>query len=175
MSQNDTYRHAERCMYDYKRNIARLEVLKGDLEILRTSCSVKGQNYDVLPENNGTHGDPVSALLEKCEHIEHETKKLMRWTKPITSLISDLDSPDSLNESHNQDLLKVLKLFYFDRNPMEQILVVGGHQRLKVLKELGNEEIECVIVNIDEVHEKALNLALNKVSGEWDKDCFPTC
>jgi len=48
--------------------------------------------------------------------------------------------------------------------------VVGGHQRLKVLKDSGIEEVECVVVNLDEEHEKALNIALNKISGEWDKD-----
>lgn len=46
--------------------------------------------------------------------------------------------------------------------------VIGGHQRLKVLRELGNTEIECVIVDLDKVKEKALNLALNKISGDWD-------
>jgi len=48
--------------------------------------------------------------------------------------------------------------------------VVGGHQRLKVLKDEGIEEVECVVVDLDEEHEKALNIALNKISGEWDKD-----
>ena len=46
--------------------------------------------------------------------------------------------------------------------------VVGGHQRLKILNELGETEIDCVIVDMDETHEKALNIALNKISGEWD-------
>ncbi len=48
--------------------------------------------------------------------------------------------------------------------------VVGGHQRLKVLIDMGIIEVECVIVEIDEEKEKALNIALNKISGEWDKD-----
>ena len=48
--------------------------------------------------------------------------------------------------------------------------VIGGHQRLKVLKELGYEQIQCIIVNLDKNKEKALNLALNKISGEWDDE-----
>ena len=48
--------------------------------------------------------------------------------------------------------------------------VIGGHQRLKVLKELGFEEIECNVVDLDKTKEKALNIALNKISGEWDND-----
>jgi ParB-like chromosome segregation protein Spo0J len=46
--------------------------------------------------------------------------------------------------------------------------VVGGHQRLKVMKEMGIKEIEVSVVNLDEKREKALNIALNKVQGEWD-------
>ncbi|WP_373898844.1 site-specific DNA-methyltransferase [Haloimpatiens sp. FM7315] len=46
--------------------------------------------------------------------------------------------------------------------------IVGGHQRYKILKEQGAKEIECVVVDMDASEEKALNIALNKVSGDWD-------
>ncbi|MBR1603245.1 MAG: DNA modification methylase [Synergistaceae bacterium] len=46
--------------------------------------------------------------------------------------------------------------------------VVGGHQRLKILKDLGEIQAECVIVELNEAEEKGLNIALNKISGEWD-------
>lgn len=48
--------------------------------------------------------------------------------------------------------------------------VVGGHQRLKVLIDMGITEVECVVVELPETKEKALNVALNKISGDWDKD-----
>lgn len=48
--------------------------------------------------------------------------------------------------------------------------VVGGHQRLKVLLNTGITEVECVVIEMDEEKEKALNIALNKISGDWDKD-----
>lgn len=48
--------------------------------------------------------------------------------------------------------------------------VVGGHQRLKVLASMGRTEVECVVVELDEEKEKALNVALNKISGDWDKE-----
>lgn len=47
--------------------------------------------------------------------------------------------------------------------------VVGGHQRLAVLKHLGHDEVDVVVVELDETREKALNIALNKISGEWDE------
>jgi len=48
--------------------------------------------------------------------------------------------------------------------------IVGGHQRLKVLESMGRTEVECVVVELDEEKEKALNVALNKISGDWDKE-----
>lgn len=48
--------------------------------------------------------------------------------------------------------------------------VIGGHQRLKVLVDLGLKEVDCVVVEMDEEREKALNIALNKINGEWDTD-----
>ena len=48
--------------------------------------------------------------------------------------------------------------------------VVGGHQRLKVLASMGRSEVECVVVELNEEKEKALNVALNKISGDWDKE-----
>lgn len=47
--------------------------------------------------------------------------------------------------------------------------VVGGHQRLKVLIDMGTTEVECVVVELSEEKEKALNVALNKISGDWDE------
>lgn len=46
--------------------------------------------------------------------------------------------------------------------------VIGGHQRLKILVASGLKSIECSIVDLDESKEKQLNIALNKISGEWD-------
>ena len=48
--------------------------------------------------------------------------------------------------------------------------IIGGHQRLSVLKELGYKEIDVVKINVNKDDEKALNVALNKISGEWDID-----
>ena len=48
----------------------------------------------------------------------------------------------------------------------KDLTVIGGHQRLKVLKDLEYKEIDCVVTDVDKVREKALNIALNKISGE---------
>ena len=49
--------------------------------------------------------------------------------------------------------------------------LVGGHQRLQVLKDTGAAEVECVMINEpDEDREKVLCLALNKIKGDWDME-----
>jgi DNA modification methylase len=50
--------------------------------------------------------------------------------------------------------------------------IVGGHQRCKVLQALGYEEVDCVIIDVDKTKEKALNVALNKITGQWDFDAL---
>ncbi|MCX5680304.1 MAG: DNA modification methylase [Candidatus Omnitrophica bacterium] len=46
--------------------------------------------------------------------------------------------------------------------------LVGGHQRLKILVGQGAKEVEVSVVDFDLKEEKALNLALNKIRGDWD-------
>lgn len=46
--------------------------------------------------------------------------------------------------------------------------VVGGHQRLRVLRDLGWTEVPCEVVHLSLEDEKVLNIALNKIKGEWD-------
>jgi len=47
--------------------------------------------------------------------------------------------------------------------------VIGGHFRLKVLKDLGYTEVPVIYLNIpDEAKERELNIRLNKNLGEWD-------
>ncbi|MFP3390623.1 transcriptional regulator [Brevibacillus sp. SIMBA_040] len=49
--------------------------------------------------------------------------------------------------------------------------LVGGHQGFKILvNELGRTEVDVSVVVLDDTQEKALNIALNKISGEWDEE-----
>jgi DNA modification methylase len=48
--------------------------------------------------------------------------------------------------------------------------IVGGHFRVRELKKLGINEIECVIVDLNEADEKELNIRLNANTGGWDWD-----
>lgn len=53
-------------------------------------------------------------------------------------------------------------------NKRTGMTVVSGHQRLRVAKEIGLEEVPVKIIDVDENKEKVLNLALNKIGGAFD-------
>lgn len=46
--------------------------------------------------------------------------------------------------------------------------LVSGHQRLNVLKELGYEKVDCVLIDVPIEDEKSINIAMNKITGKWD-------
>ena len=47
--------------------------------------------------------------------------------------------------------------------------IIGGNQRYEALKSLGYTDVDVVFVDEPDLNrEKALNIALNKISGEWD-------
>ena len=50
--------------------------------------------------------------------------------------------------------------------------IVGGHQRLSILKQEGVTEVPVVVVSISLQREKALNIALNneQVAGKWEME-----
>lgn len=48
--------------------------------------------------------------------------------------------------------------------------IISGHQRFNILKHMGYDSIDCVIVDMDDQQEKACNIVLNKVMGDWDFD-----
>ncbi len=49
--------------------------------------------------------------------------------------------------------------------------VIGGHQRLTVLNEMGFDSVECWVLDGDELSDEEideLNIRLNKNQGDWD-------
>ena len=116
MTDNDfRFRFAERCLYDYKTNVARLEVLRADLRTLDALSSAKGQAYDALP-CLGYLRDAVSARLERIENLEEDIRYLERKTEPIRRLYDDLRAGYVLEGSPKTILRGILELFYLGEN-----------------------------------------------------------
>jgi DNA modification methylase len=59
--------------------------------------------------------------------------------------------------------------------PERKGVVIGGHFRLSVIKELGFTEVPVVYIHLPDIEkEKELNIRLNKNTGEWDLDLLAT-
>ena len=92
--------------------------------------------------------------------------------------ISDLISPDWNPRQITKEELEKLETSLNEFGYIEPIIVndvnnhiVGGNQRCKALKQLGYSEVDVVYVHIEDINkEKACNVALNKISGDWDED-----
>jgi ParB-like chromosome segregation protein Spo0J len=51
--------------------------------------------------------------------------------------------------------------------------LVGGHQRLKILvADFAVKAVDVSVVDLPPAEERALNLALNKITGEWDEQAL---
>ena len=49
--------------------------------------------------------------------------------------------------------------------------IIKGHQRCYIMMDMGRTEAEVVVLDIpDKQKEKALNIALNKITGRWDEE-----
>jgi hypothetical protein len=81
-------------------------------------------------------------------------------------------NPRNINDEELAGLITNIKEFgYVDPIIVNKDLtIIGGHQRLKAVKELGYEEVDCVILDITKAKEKALNIALNnrEIQGNYD-------
>lgn len=82
-------------------------------------------------------------------------------------------NPRRINEFQFASLKQSIERFGF----VDPVIVndrtntlVGGHQRLKAAKDLGLKHVPVVALDLSEEEEKALNVALNKISGEWDME-----
>jgi len=54
----------------------------------------------------------------------------------------------------------------------KDMTVIGGHQRLKVCKDLNYDKISCVVLDLSKEEERELNIRLNKSGGEFDMDAL---
>lgn len=52
----------------------------------------------------------------------------------------------------------------------EDGVVIGGHQRLLAARRLGHKTVPVVYVNLSVEQARLLNVALNRISGDWDRE-----
>lgn len=99
--------------------------------------------------------------------------KLRRERRPLSSLHpADYNPRKKLTPSDPEykNIERSLKEFgYVDPIIINQDgTIIGGHQRCTVLQDLGETEADVIVLDLSKDDEKALNIALNKIGGEWD-------
>ena len=106
----------------------------------------------------------------------------MKWKiekKKIADLFPHPNNPRRLSEHDGKHLKRSLEKFGLIDKPIinPDGLIIGGHQRIEVLKQMGEKSVECYVPeeplsdkDIDE-----LNIRLNRVHGEFDYDILANC
>lgn len=96
----------------------------------------------------------------------------------VNKLVFAEYNPRELTQDQHQDLKDSITRFGFvdplivNTHKERKNILVGGHQRLKIAKELGFKDVPCVEVNLTLDKEKELNVRLNKNTGQWDWDAL---
>jgi DNA modification methylase len=90
---------------------------------------------------------------------------------PVDKLKDWTENPRLITEGQYLALAKNVRKFgIVDPLIVDQhCKIVGGHQRIKVLRQLGMKTVPVVKLPLSRREFKVLNLALNKISGEWDQ------
>ena len=92
--------------------------------------------------------------------------KLIKDLKPATY------NPRQISTKQFKDLKASIKKFGLV-DPIiinKDNTVIGGHQRLKICKELKYIEIDCVVLDLSKEEERELNIRLNKNTGDFYLD-----
>lgn len=120
-------------------------------------------------------------MIRKIKRLYVQDVKKIFWSdvkvKFETVKISDL-KPAEYNP--RKKMKKDSKLYNQLRKSIEEfgyvlpivinkdLTIIGGHQRYEILKDLEYKTCEVVVVELSKVKEKLLNIALNKITGQWD-------
>ena len=97
---------------------------------------------------------------------------------PVDAIIFAEYNPRQLSEAQHQDLTDSIKRFglvdplIINTHKDRKNILIGGHQRCRIAKELKYKTVPCVEVDLTPDKERELNIRLNKNSGAWDWDAL---
>ncbi len=105
-------KYVERCLWDYKANVAMLEILTLRLGALR---SVHGHNYEAHSVNGAS--DPVANVTGQILDLEKKIHRTGLMVYPVQRLEADLKG----NAQPTYHMQEILKLRYFEHNSREYV------------------------------------------------------
>ncbi len=90
----------------------------------------------------------------------------------VSKLVFAEYNPRQINKHDFAKLVQSLKEFGFVEPVVvnKDLTIIGGHMRVRAAQELQIKEVPCVQVDLPKEKEKALNLALNRIHGDWDEE-----
>ena len=97
-------------------------------------------------------------------------------SKDIDSLIFAEYNPRQLTKEQYKHLKDSIDRFglvdpiIVNKNKDRKNIIVGGHQRVKVAKDMNIKEVPVLEIDLTYDRERELNVRLNKNTGEWDYD-----
>ena len=96
--------------------------------------------------------------------------------RDINSLIFAEYNPRQLTKDQHQHLKDSIQRFglvdpiLVNKHKTRENIIIGGHQRVRVAKDLDIDKVPCIELSLPYEKERELNVRLNKNSGEWDYD-----
>lgn len=96
--------------------------------------------------------------------------------KPIDELIDSEYNPKKCSAKEENDIRNSIMKFgivdplIVNMHRGRENIIIGGHQRRRICKELGYTEIPCVIVDLEKPDEMELNLRLSKNTASIDEE-----
>ena len=96
--------------------------------------------------------------------------------RDIDSLIFAEYNPRQLTKDQHQHLKDSIQRFglvdpiLVNKHKDRKDIIIGGHQRVRVAKDLDIDKVPCIELSLPYEKERELNVRLNKNSGEWDYD-----
>jgi DNA modification methylase len=103
-------------------------------------------------------------------------QKLEIVSVAISALKPSEYNPKKMTKKQEADITESIKRFgmvdpiIVNSYPGRENIIIGGHQRYKIIKKIGHKEIPVVFVSFNEKQEKELNLRLHKNQSEFDLD-----
>lgn len=95
-------------------------------------------------------------------------------TIPIKELKAAKYNPRKITDRESRKLKESIKEYGLVQNIIinKDNTIIGGHQRVQACAELGILEVPCVRLNLDDDKERALNIAMNKIGGDFDNSAL---
>jgi len=96
----------------------------------------------------------------------------------VEELISAEYNPRQMTQEQHRSLTDSIKRFglvdpiLVNIHPERKDIIIGGHQRVTIAKELGIANVPTVEIELTPEKERELNVRLNRNTGEWDWDAL---